>query len=606
MISSNKTSTASVSNLLSCSSRVLVQEESAPRSDKPSLLGQLNLSASHSSSAVIRHILCNKHSRPNAFGTRFVVPSRLNLPAWQAGLTDYHDPDVALFLAYGWPINYCSSSNPTPSNTNHSSAVNFAETIDSFIETELSHEATAGPFQHDPIPLTLQTSPLQTVDKDQTKRRVVLDLSFPHGHSVNDGIPKDTFLDVPFHLTLPRSADFVNLILSKGTGCFLYKKDLKRAYRQIPVDPKDYRFLGYKWRDNFYFDLVLPFGLRSATMACQRTTTAIAYMFKSEFQFDCINYVDDFGGVEQDYATAATAFLQLGNLFERLGLESSPSKDWPPSTRMPFLGLVYDTVKMSIEVPQDKLDSVTSLVRRWLSTPSATKTELQSLIGKLVFVCACVSPGRIFMQRMLNELRMLTHKQQRFHPSREMLADLEWWSIFLASYNGVSLIRSEPQINDNLRFCTDASPHGIGGFYDGRFFHATYPQFITQQSLHINALEILAVTVSVKLWALILPRQRIVVHTDNKNTELAINSGNSRVPFSQACLRELWLYAARHDFEISACHIPGSRNVIADCLSRWHSGNFYQQQFYDTVLPLYGSVIEDVCSEELFSFQCPW
>ena len=184
MISTNKTSTASVSNLLSCSSRVLVQEESAPRSDKPSLLGQLNLSASHSNSAVIRHILCNKHSRPNAFGTRFVVPSRLNLPAWQAGLTDYHDPDVALFLAYGWPINYCSSSNPTPSNTNHSSAVNFAETIDSFIETELSHEATAGPFQHDPIPLTLQTSPLQTVDKHQTKRRVVLDLSFPHGHSL--------------------------------------------------------------------------------------------------------------------------------------------------------------------------------------------------------------------------------------------------------------------------------------------------------------------------------------------------------------------------------------------------------------------------------------
>ncbi|KAL9978542.1 hypothetical protein ACROYT_G016069 [Oculina patagonica] len=238
--------------------------------------------------------------------------------------------------SYGWPINYCSSSNPTPSNINHLSAVNFAETIDSFIETELSHEATA--FQHDPILLTLQTSPLQSVDKDKTKRRIVLDLSFPHGRSVNDGIPKDTFLNIPFHLTLPRSADFVNLILSKG-----------------------------------------------------------------------------------------------------------------------------------------------------LST-------------------------------------------------------------------------------------------SIGGFYDGRFFHATYPQFITQQSLHINALEILAVTVSIKLWALILPCQRIVEHTENKNTELAINSGKSCVPFSQACLRELWLYAAHHVIEISACHIPGSRNVIAFCLSRWHSGSFYQQQ----------------------------
>ena len=68
---------------------------------------------------------------------------------------------------------------------------------------------------------------------------------------------------------------------------------------------------------------------------------------------------------------------------------------------MLFLGLFYDTLKMSIEVPQDKLDSITLLVRVWLNTSSATKTALQSLIGKLAFVCACISPGRIFMQRML-------------------------------------------------------------------------------------------------------------------------------------------------------------------------------------------------------------
>ena len=84
----------------------------------------------------------------------------------------------------------------------------------------------------------------------------------------------------------------------------------------------------------------------------------------------------------------------------------------------------------------------------WLNSSSATKTALQSLIGKLAFVSACISLGRIFTQCMLNELRLLTHKQQQFHPSPEMHADLEWWSLFLASYNGVSLIHSELQINN--------------------------------------------------------------------------------------------------------------------------------------------------------------
>ena len=47
------------------------------------------------------------------------------------------------------------------------------------------------------------------------------------------------------------------------------------------------------------------------------------------------------------------------SLFQRLGLEFSLSKDWAPSTHMPFLGLAYGTLKMAIEVPQDKLDSIT-------------------------------------------------------------------------------------------------------------------------------------------------------------------------------------------------------------------------------------------------------
>ena len=47
------------------------------------------------------------------------------------------------------------------------------------------------------------------------------------------------------------------------------------------------------------------------------------------------------------------------SLFQRLGLEFSLSKDWAPSTHMLFLGLAYGTLKMAIEVPQDKLDSIT-------------------------------------------------------------------------------------------------------------------------------------------------------------------------------------------------------------------------------------------------------
>ena len=42
------------------------------------------------------------------------------------------------------------------------------------------------------------------------------------------------------------------------------KFDVKAAYRNIPIHPDDRFLLGMKWRDKFFVDLVLSFGLRSA------------------------------------------------------------------------------------------------------------------------------------------------------------------------------------------------------------------------------------------------------------------------------------------------------------------------------------------------------
>jgi hypothetical protein len=34
----------------------------------------------------------------------------------------------------------------------------------------------------------------------------------------------------------------------------IFKRELKRAYRQLAVDPADIHLLGYKWRGHVYFD----------------------------------------------------------------------------------------------------------------------------------------------------------------------------------------------------------------------------------------------------------------------------------------------------------------------------------------------------------------
>ena len=54
--------------------------------------------------------------------------------------------------------------------------------------------AIIGPFDKNPFPGHFKISPLNTVSKKDTlERRVILDLSFPAGNSVNDFISKDNY-----------------------------------------------------------------------------------------------------------------------------------------------------------------------------------------------------------------------------------------------------------------------------------------------------------------------------------------------------------------------------------------------------------------------------
>ena len=125
------------------------------------------------------------------------------------------------------------------------------------------------------------TSPLLTVlKKDSTSRHDVMDLSFPLGNYVNNGISKDTFLDIPFQLHLPDIDAFLAFIQKFDKGFLLFKSDLHHPYRQLPMDPHDYHYLGYFFEDLLFLDTAFPFDLRTAIMACQRTINAVTFLHR--------------------------------------------------------------------------------------------------------------------------------------------------------------------------------------------------------------------------------------------------------------------------------------------------------------------------------------
>ena len=340
----------------------------------------------------------------NYAAARIPLPTKLNIEYLHRNLANYHDNEVVQFLKFGWPINYDKSTLPISKLGNHKGAREYPSHVDTFIKTEVDHRATIGPFTTNPFMFNTSISPLNTAPKrDPSERRVILDLSYPRGRSVNDGIPSNSYVDEQFRLSYPSVDSLCAMIRSKGRGCHIYKLDLTRAYRQLMVDPSDYPFLTYQWRGNFFADTVFPFGLRSASMACQRTTEALRYIHNSH-GFPSIVFLDDFCGAET-VDRSNDAFEDIRKIIQNAGFKEAIHKAEPPSTTMTFLGVLFDTNNMTMEVTPGRLAEIASLLEHWKTRKKCKKRELQSLIGKLQFVAKCVPPGRLFICRLLDMLR---------------------------------------------------------------------------------------------------------------------------------------------------------------------------------------------------------
>ena len=504
---------------------------------------------------------------PNYEHARCPLPSGLNISAWRKYLYSYHDCRLCDFLEFGWPMDCSTQHRPVPVYSNHTSAQDYPRQVTEYIHTETLYRSLIGPFNHPPFTPWCQTNALMTRPKRDSliNRRVILDLSWPAGFSVNDGIPQDTYLGQPYKLQLPTAEDMMNLIRRHGRGCFMYSRDLARAYRQLRSDPLDWPLLGVMWEQKWYFDISIPFGIRKGAMCCQRTTDGVSYIMSRE-EFDTLNYIDDFAGVTPCLSSACASFERLRTLLCELGLDENDKKASPPSQVMTWTGIEFDTLKMEARMPQCKINDTLNLVETWLDRITATRSQLRSLLGKLFHIAQCCKPARLFVARMLDTLRQAPARGYT-ELTTEFKSDLNWFARFLPQYNGIHFI--DVQMIE-IRVEADSCLTGCGALCENSYYHEMYPKHIIDQNLSICHLELLNIVIAVKTWAPSWSSKRVRILCDNTVAISTLQNARSRDKFLLQCAREIWLLSAIHKFEIVAQHVPGQLMTDADALSRAH------------------------------------
>ena len=196
-------------------------------------------------------------------------------------------------------------------------------------------------------------------------------------------------------VTYPTVDDLAKIIRKKKGRTRIFVRDLSKAYRQLFMDPGSIAVLGYWFEGSCYFDVTLSMGSKSAAYCCQRTTNAITYIY-NEHGFEDVNYLDDLGAAEID-EKADEAFDCLGFILGTIGIKEAKHKAKPPAFIAVFLGILFNTITLTLEITQDRLDEILELLNTWTSKKSATLKELQSLLGKLNFAASTICAGRVFV-----------------------------------------------------------------------------------------------------------------------------------------------------------------------------------------------------------------
>ena len=157
----------------------------------------------------------------------------------------FHIQEYVIFgFTHGFDIGFVGEISHTRSH-NLLSARRNALSVSLGISKEVARGHTFGPFQCPPVE-PFHCSPLGVVPKKDGTFRIILDLSSPHGSSVNEGISREES-----SVKYSRFDDAVTMVCSLGSGAYLVKIDIRHAFGLCPVRQGQWDLLGYSWQDQF-------------------------------------------------------------------------------------------------------------------------------------------------------------------------------------------------------------------------------------------------------------------------------------------------------------------------------------------------------------------
>ena len=168
---------------------------------------------------------------------------------------------------------------------------------------------------------------------------------------------------------------------------------------------------------------------------------------------------------------------------------------------------------MTLSLPEAKVVQLQERLLDWTSRRSASKHQLQELLGHLNHAAAVVRPGCAFLRATIETMKRPRSLHQYTRLDTQTKAEFTWWRLFVHSWNGVSIL---PALAPTRKIICDASGSwGCGAFQQqsGEWLQLPWPE--TWARMNIAVKELLPIVLAATVWGHNWAGHHILFLSDN-------------------------------------------------------------------------------------------
>ena len=176
-----------------------------------------------------------------------------------------------------------------------------------------------------------------------------------------------------------------------------------------------------------YVDKHLAFGAVHSTAIFERIGNFVQFILP-QHGFQVRNYINDIYACCH-FDMAQQAFDNLLEVIQNIGLPINKNNVFSPTCRLSIMGIVVYVNKASFS----KLDKILKLCQVSLLRQCFAICELQSLLGKILYISHCMKGAHIFLNRML-ALLCQHHDASHIYPDDVFYQNLLWFLNFVKDF----------------------------------------------------------------------------------------------------------------------------------------------------------------------------